>query len=114
VLSLWKTSVLADVLDPKEDAWELEIYGGPRTDKYERWFACYRWNLPYYNLVIKGKIEPLALSRLRAMGVQVMARRPVMNLFEAGLFALRRGRSFLMNLVPRAARRGLRSFFAAR
>ena len=52
-----------------ENAWELEIFGGARTDKYERWFASERWNLPYYNVVIKGKIEPLALSRLRAMRV---------------------------------------------
>ena len=113
VLSLWKKSVLADVLNPKENAWELEIFGGARTDKYERWFACERWNLPYYNLVIKGRIEPLALSRLLAKGVQVTAGRPVMNPLEAGLFALRRARFVLVNLVPRSTRRRLRSWFAA-
>ena len=65
--------MLADVLNPNENAWELEIFGGARTDKYERWYACERWNLPYRNLVIKGKIEPLALTRLRDIGVEEVA-----------------------------------------
>lgn len=114
VFSLWKRSTLVEVLDAKENAWELEIHGSARTDKYSRWFACEGWNLPYYNLVIKGKLEPRALSGLHDMGIELPPGRPIMNTFESGLFAMRKGRSFLMNFVPRTARRRIRSLFASR
>ena len=112
ILALWKTRVLKAVLNPKETAWEFEIFGSSRTDDYDRWFACKHWNLPYHNLVIKGKLEPRALRRVRSMGIKLDPRRPVMNPAERFLLRLKRARSFMMNFVPRRARRTIRSLFA--
>lgn len=114
VLSVWKKEVLLDVLDPQENAWELEVLGGIRTDKYKYWFACTRWNLPYYNLVVKGKIVPRALFKLQSAGIRILTSRPVMNRWESYLYELRRVRSMLMALTPRSVRRRIRSFFAVK
>lgn len=114
VLAVWKKDVLLDVLESHENAWELEVLGGKRTDKYKRWFACTRWNLPYYNLVVKGKIAPRALFKLKSAGIQILSSRPVMNRWESCLYALRRMRTMLMSLIPRSARRTLRSYFTVK
>ena len=114
VMSVWRKSVLLDVLDSRENAWELEIFGGSRTDKYKQWYASENWNLPYYNLVIKGKIDPFALSKIRASGTRVVSDRPVMSSFEASRLLLRRIRHSLFNkIIPRNIRRKVRSWFAA-
>lgn len=113
VMSIWRRHVLLDVLNPEENAWELEIHGGGRTDKYEKWFACEKWNLPFCNLVIKGKTERFALQKLRSRGLQINSARPIMGPAETVGFLVRRVRSMLMNLVPRGSRRRVRALFAA-
>jgi hypothetical protein len=113
VLAVWKKEVLLDVLDSNENAWEFEIFGDARTDKYKQWFACERQNLSFYNLVIKGKMDRLSLYRLQSSGVRIVTARPIMTPIETLLFLLRRIRSILMILIPRGSRRKLRSLFSA-
>lgn len=112
VLAVWKKTVLVDVLRPSESAWELEISGSSRTDKYREWFACRRWNLPYDNLVIKGKIDPLARKRIESQLPLLQTNRPTMRRVELLFLLLRRARSSLFRLVPRVARRRIRSYFS--
>lgn len=113
VLTVWKKQVLLEVLDPKENAWEFEIFGAWRTDKFINWYACKNWTLPYYNLVIKGKIDPVVLEKLSLMCVQIDTCRPVMSVVEMTFYRLRKVRSALMNLIPRTTRRKLRDLFRA-
>ncbi len=112
VLSIWKKTVLVDVLRPSESAWDLEIAGSSRTDKYAAWFACRKWNLPYDNLVIKGKINPLAQKRIESQLPRLHTNRPTMRRYELFLLLLRQARSSLFRLVPRFARRRIRSYFS--
>lgn len=114
VMSVWRRDVLLNVLDPKENAWEFEIHGSSRTDQYPRWFASVDWNLPFLNVVIKGKIDPVALRNLRAINVTLQSTRPQLDLLDRGRLSLGRFRSNLMNLVPRRLRRAVRNRFAAR
>lgn len=112
-MAVWKKEVLRDVLHPAESAWELEVSGGERTDQYGRWFASSRSVLPFLNLVIKGKIDPIALRRLRSAGVQINTPRALMTRGELAGYLLRRVRSAALQAVPRRARRAVRSFFSA-
>jgi hypothetical protein len=113
VLTLWKKSVLLDVLNPHENAWQFEIFGSQRTDKYEEWFACSSWNLPYDNLVVKGKVDPRALRRIKSSGIEVRTSRPIMRNHELFVLRLRESRSALFSFVPRRIRRRIRTLFAA-
>jgi hypothetical protein len=113
VFSIWKRDVLMATLDPGEDAWHFEILGSSRTDRFESWYAATRWNVPFCNLVIKGKIDPLALRKLRNIGIELTTRRQVMTPLEAVSFQLRKLRSKSFQAMPRKLQRRIRSIFAA-
>lgn len=55
VYSLWKTSILEDLLIREENAWEFERYGSVRSDKYDNFFMVYRNFFKLSNTVVKGK-----------------------------------------------------------
>jgi len=113
VFSLWKKSVLLDILQPNENAWELEIFGSQRTDKYCDWYASNFWLLPYENLVVKGKIVPAVYRMISDTGISLKSDRPVMTVPELVILRIKYFRTKLMNLIPRSYRRRLRSFFSA-
>ncbi len=112
VFSVWRKDVLLSMLRPGESAWQFEIYGSKRTNAYGKWFACSKWNTPFVNLVIKGKIDPASLKRLNS-GFDLSLNRPRLNTIERGAAVLKRARSKLMLLVPRRVRQGLREKFGA-
>lgn len=113
VLSLWKKSVLMDVLRPNENAWEFEVFGSQRTDKYFNWFASSNWLMPYENLVIKGKIDPSAFRLIVKAGTKLETARPVMSSLELSRFKIKKFRTTMMRFVPREYRRAVRGFFSA-
>lgn len=55
VYSLWKITVLEDLLIREENAWEFERYGSVRSDKYDNFFMVYRNFFKMSNTIIKGK-----------------------------------------------------------
>jgi hypothetical protein len=55
VYSLWKISVLEDLLDRQENAWEFERFGSVRSDKYDGFYMTYNNFFKMSNTVIKGK-----------------------------------------------------------
>lgn len=55
VYSLWKISVLEDLLVREENAWDFERYGSVRSDKYDGFFMVYNNFFKMSNTVIKGK-----------------------------------------------------------
>lgn len=67
VFSIWKKEVLLDLLDPAENAWQLEIAGTDRSKKYDVWYSAPTDCFGYVNLVIKRVIERRSLSRIESL-----------------------------------------------
>jgi hypothetical protein len=114
VMSVWKKQVLLNTLVPGENAWDFEILGSRRTDKHEQWFASVKWNFPFHNLVIKGKIDPFQLKQLQTSNIRIDTERPVMGVISSAMMLANKGRSKLMHLVPRKLRRKIRERFSPR
>jgi len=56
VFSIFKKSVLMELLHDNENAWEFEKRGTQRSRKYGGWFAYCDKSVSYDNLIIKSKI----------------------------------------------------------
>lgn len=112
VLSVWKREVLIDLLMCGETAWDFEIIGSIRSDKYENFYSTYRECFPVTNGVIKGKWQRSAVRDLHALDIEVdRARRPIMTHKETLLFFLKRLRSAFFNLLPARHRHWVRNAF---
>ncbi len=112
VVSLWRKTVLQEVLRDNETAWELEIVGSSRTRQYGGWFASSRWLIPTTNLVIKGRYDPFAFWRLRRTGLSLSDHRPRMSGVQYMRFLGGRVRARLFHLmVPGAMRQRVRQRF---
>lgn len=109
--SVWKKEVLQDVLIPGENAWEFEILGSARTDKYPNWFASPTMLLQFVNLVIKGKVSPIAERALSRAGLIYISGRPRMTLCEQLIFWLKEFRSSVFSQLPKCIQRPVRAFF---
>lgn len=68
VYSLWKTSVLEDLLVREENAWDFERYGSVRSDKYEDFFMVYNNFFKISNTVIKGKWLRSEYKKIKNLG----------------------------------------------
>lgn len=113
VVCLWRRSVLLDVLRDGESAWDLEVFGSARTDKFGGWYASSRWVLPTTNVVIKGLYEPRAWRALKRAGVPLSDERRVMSTRQYLAFQAIRLRAAVFRLVPAAWRRSIRERFRA-
>lgn len=83
VMTIWKKTVLLDLLKPGENAWEFELYGTVRSDKYVEFYSTHRLLFPFVNGVIKGKWQRSALKRLQALGVPIqLEKRKIMTVWE--------------------------------
>lgn len=83
VYSLWKVSVLEDLLDRKENAWEFERFGSIRSDKYDKFFMTYNNFIKMSNTVIKGKWQRSEYNRIKKMGFEPnINARSLMTKFE--------------------------------
>lgn len=108
VLSLWKKSVLVDVLKENESAWEFELLGAKRTDRYIHWYASNETILPYYNLIIKGKYDPLVYEKIIKGGISLDRKRSRMNKIEYIFFKIKKIRSILFSFLPTKYKRKIR------
>jgi hypothetical protein len=68
VYSLWKISVLEDLLVREENAWDFERYGSVRSDKYDDFFMVYKNFFKMSNTVIKGKWLRSEYKRIKKLG----------------------------------------------
>ena len=68
VYSLWKISVLEDLLIRDENAWEFERYGSIRSDKYDQFFMVYQNFFKMSNTVVKGKWIRSEYKKLKKLG----------------------------------------------
>lgn len=112
VFSIWRKEILEDILDETENAWDFELNGSLRTDKYTKWFASSDWNLEYYNLVIKGKYDLRIYNKLKKDGIILADSRPVMTFLEMSKRVIQEIRSYVFFFViPQKCRRFIRNLF---
>lgn len=102
VFSLWKKSVLISTLKAGENPWQFEINWAERTfDKKGRYYTC-KDCFGFQNLVIKRKIERLALLKLKKSGLTYSPKRVKMSLCENLLHWLKAGVYNIFFLFPNA------------
>ena len=111
VFSLWRKEVLQSVLRRGEDAWHFEIHGSARTDVFDKWFASRRPLLQHVNLVIKGKVDPRAVTVMQRCGIAYQSRRAVLSRSELIVRWLKEQRSQALVLLPRRLGRSIRNVF---
>ncbi len=106
IASVWKKSVLADLLQPGESAWDFETDGSVRSDRYDGFFSTWHDCFRIENLLIKGKICRWSQRRIeRNIGRPLGLSRPVMTRAEETSLALRIfGNRMLVRLPRRFAR----------
>jgi len=108
VLSVWKKDVLSDLLKKVESAWDFEILGSLRSDKYNNFYATWEKYLPFMNGVIKGKWRRSSVKMLKSLGIEIdLNKREIMNLKETigFYFYLRRSRIFEILVPPKYRRK---------
>lgn len=110
VASVWKKTVLADLLRPGESAWDFETAGATRSDQFDGFYSTWRTCLQLENLLIKGKVRSAARRRIeRSIGSYgkqgLELRRPIMSPIEEAGLALRiAGNRALVKLPRRLAK----------
>ena len=114
--SLFKKKTLQELLDISESAWEFEIDGSKRSDKYENFYSINTTILPYLNGVVKGKWVREVFNYLQKNGFNVSDENiKKMNFFETFKYQLIKLRSILFEiLIPNSLRLNIRKFFSWR
>lgn len=79
VYSLWKISVLEDLLIREENAWEFERFGSVRSDKYDNFFMVYKNFFKMSNTVIKGKWLRSEYNKISKLGYEPDIKNRKMN-----------------------------------
>lgn len=83
VYSLWKISVLEDLLVREENAWEFERFGSVRSDKYDGFYMAYKNFFKISNTVIKGKWRISEYKKIVGLGFTPdISTRKVFNIKE--------------------------------
>ena len=63
--AVWKITILCEILDDKESAWDFEQIGVKRGYNYERFYCIYKNEFKLINLVIKGKLVRASYKKLK-------------------------------------------------
>jgi hypothetical protein len=109
VMTFWKRSVLDAILVDSENAWEFEVFGSVRSDRFCRFYAAHSHSFTFLNAVTRGKWRPEAVTFLRKLGLLAdTAARPKLSLLEQGQFRLRLMRYSCLQLFPAGKRRMIR------
>lgn len=112
VMVLWKKQVLLDLLKPGESAWEFEIKGTVRSDKYDGFYATWQNRFTIFNTVIKGKWRRDAVRKIQSLGIETdLKARELMTRKEAFSLKTQLWRSRLLSLFPVRFKRKIRSLF---
>lgn len=111
VLSVWKKDVLLDLLKANESAWDFEVFGSIRSDRYDGFYSTWENHFPVMNTVIKGKWQRSALKKLESMGIKIdLSKRCPMTLVETLVLRFKELRSHMLNLMPAKYRRQIKDF----
>lgn len=113
VWALYKKSVLKDLLVPTESAWEFEILGSDRSNKYDDFYSIDETVLPYLNGVVKGKWVRSIYNYLNKEGFTVSDRTiKRMNYRENVIFRFIEFRSWFFRIfIPKSIQLRIRKLF---
>jgi hypothetical protein len=112
VMAVWRKSVLMDLLKEGESAWDFEIYGSERSDKYDNFYAVWEECFAITNAVIKGKWHRGTAKKLKMLCAEIdLGSRQMMTLGEMAFYCLLKLRSHMLSLLPAKHRRAIKSFF---
>ena len=110
VASVWKKSVLTELLQPGESAWDFEMGGSIRSDKYDGFYSTWHDCFRIENLLIKGRIWRSSQRHIeRSLGRRLDLDRPIMSRAEQTVLTLRIIGNRLLVRLPRRFARVLRS-----
>jgi hypothetical protein len=80
VMSIWKKSILLDLLHVGESAWEFEYNGSLRSKIHDKFFVLNKSSLRFKNAVVKGSWDSLAYQWVRNMNIyDVNTVRPILS-----------------------------------
>ena len=67
--ALFKKSVLVDLLQSGESAWDFETAGSLRSEKYDDFYTMNENLFTHVNLIVKGMLEPIANWKMNKAGL---------------------------------------------
>jgi hypothetical protein len=109
VLSLWKRQTLIEIVREGESAWEFEIHGSLRSDRYAGFYGTFENIFHVANAVIRGKWRPSAVAKLRQCGLHVdTGSRPVMGRRDIAYWYMKERISKIFSLLSPRTRRRIR------
>ncbi|MBI51986.1 MAG: hypothetical protein CL779_02050 [Chloroflexi bacterium] len=113
VWSLFKKEVLKDLLKAEESAWDFEIYGSERSNKYSDFYSVDTTVLPYLNGVVKGKWVRKVYKYLYKEGFSVSSKNiKIMTIKEDIYYQYVRLRSWIFRkIIPNYFQHRIRKFF---
>ena len=109
VMCLFKKAVLLDLLRPGENAWEFEMHGTERSDKYDRFYSTRDKHFDTINTIIKRKWQRDAVRAMQQLNIDIdLSARAVMNCWEGIKYKMLILRTGIFNLVPSSYKRSLK------
>lgn len=112
VPSIWKKEILSQLIVAGESAWQFEIRGSVRSDRFDGFYSLRHKFFGWIHCVIQGKLDLRAVAKLTKSSEIYMVVFPHMTTSEylRGRFQEIRGKIFQL-LVPFRHRRTLRNFY---
>ena len=80
--SFWRKDILLNLLKDDENAWQFEINGSSRSDRYEGFCAVKKPILISDHIVIKGKVDRKIFKKLKDNNEHIDIDFPVMSSWE--------------------------------
>ena len=80
--SFWRKDILLDLLKDDESAWQFEVYGSKRSERYQGFFSVRKPLIVFDHIVIKGKIDRSIYTKLKNNDELLGIDFPVMSLSE--------------------------------
>ena len=106
VLCLFRKTVLMDLLTSGESAWEFEVHGSERSDKYEDFYIARQQQFSTTNTIIKRKWQRPAVKKIRQLGIGIdLSERQVMTRWEDVKFRLLLFRAWLSSFISPSLKR---------
>ena len=109
VLCLFRKEVLMDLLVSGENAWEFEVHGSERSDKYEHFYTVRQSQFCVTNTIIKRKWQRPAAKKMQQLGIQIdLSSRQVMTRWEDIKCRLLVCRARIFSIVPSPLKRPIK------
>ncbi|MCF6764280.1 hypothetical protein L3V82_00745 [Thiotrichales bacterium 19S3-7] len=114
VLTVWKKEVFFDLLKDGESAWQFEICGSIRSDKFDQFYSTWKSFFNYIHVVERGKWINAEYKKLTRLGYEVQLQRPFLYQSwaqEKVLSTLLRLKHWFINLFPASRQRRVIKLF---